>query len=391
LSHIQSPNLRVAFFLPSVDGYRDRLRLLTEISNHVEEFTLIVGHEDSYVESQYFKNFRVLEVGFRRGIRPYNMLLASGTAEKLIKENGVNLVHDTFGTLLPLFRKKNSYPNVKFVTSVFGPVGWRLRKVFNDHSNFKLLTNKMTRNMFVNRWIEKSICRYADRVIVQAPGLVQRMVETVNIPPDKVGVLTNNVDTEFWYPLPAGNHRSDEGVITLLYAGGIDRTRGIFVLLDAVDRLRSKGLKVRMKLVGGWGPFSRKNVVSRIDQLNISDEVEFVGRIDREALRLLFRTSDLFVYQTINDGSPRVILEAIATGLPVIASYHPGIDVIDPTEKFISFTNFGDVDKLVSRIVDYHQTPEPWLQRAQFGRNEIVSRFGAISVSEQYVDFYNSI
>ena len=389
MSHTQSPNLRVAFFLPSVDGYRDRLRLLTEISNHVEEFTLIVGHEDSYVESQYFKNFRVLEVGFRRGIRPYNMLLASGTAEKLIRENGVNLVHDTFGTLLPLFRKKYSYPDVKFVTSVFGPVGWRLSNVFNDYSKFNLLTNKMTRNMFVNRWIEKSICKYADRVIVQAPGLTQRMVETVNVPHDKVSVLTNNVDTEFWCPSPAGNHGPCDGVITLLYAGGIDRSRGIFVLLDAVDQLRRKGLKVRMKLVGGWGPFSRKDVVNRIDQLNIGEEVEFVGRIDREVLRSLFRTSDLFVYQTINDGSPRVILEAIATGLPVIASHHPGIDVIDPTEKFISFTNFGDVDRLVNIIIGYHRTAEPWLQRAKLGRNEIVSRFGVIPVAGKYVDFYS--
>ncbi|MDA1349279.1 MAG: glycosyltransferase family 4 protein [Chloroflexi bacterium] len=386
--HLKS---RVLFFLPTIGGYVDRVRLMMEVSRSLDECVLLVGREDIDLDTTEFTGFRVVDVGFRKGLRPYNMLQASRIAESLIRHAGVNVVHDTFGTLYPLFRKKARYPDVSFLTSVFGPVGWRLRHVFNQFSAARLLSTKSTAVMLPNQWIENLICKNSDRVVVQAPGLTMRLLETVDIPHSRVSVLTNSVDTDFWCPDPAGSRPQTRDGCVILFVGGLDHSRGIFTMLEVVRSLHEKGTAARLKLVGGWGPFAKKLALERIESYGIGPEIEIVPKTSRERLREMYREADLFLYQTINDGSPRVVLEAVACGLPVIASHHPGIDVIDPDGDFIAFNDFGDTERIVIHVRDLIQRPRRRLQMVERGRQSAINRFSASVVARRYVELYAEI
>ena len=130
----------VLFFLPTVSGYLDRVRLLMEVSEGLENLVLLVGRRDMEIEIGGHDRFQIIEAGFRRGWRPWNTRKASRITENLIKQSGLNVVHDTFGNLLPVFGRKARYPQVSFLTSVYGPVGWRLKYVYHNHSPLRLLS-----------------------------------------------------------------------------------------------------------------------------------------------------------------------------------------------------------------------------------------------------------
>ena len=383
---------RVLFFLPNISTYPDRVSLLMEVSRGLDRLVLLVGRKDVELDTTGFERFQVAEVGFRPGMRPWNLWKASQRASQLIDEADIDVVHDTFATLVLLFRNRARHPKVWFLTSLFGPSAWRLRHVFNNVNKARLLTWKGTALMLSNRWLEKRVSLAADWVVLQAPGLIDRFLEDVEVPRSRIGVLTNNVDTGFWTPngAPRSMDLPRDGC-RLLFVGGVDHSRGIFTLIEAMRKLRDQGDPSRLKIVGDWNPLARRRGQDLISRHGLEETIVFAHKTDREGLRRHYRNSDLFIYQTINDGSPRVVLEALASGLPVIASHHPGIDVLDADGEFIAFNEFGDSDSILSYVRDFREDPSQWDERSRRGREAIERRFSVPAVARQYVDFYHSL
>jgi glycosyltransferase involved in cell wall biosynthesis len=363
-----------------------------EVSNSLDHLTLLVGRKDVPVDTARYPNLRIVEVGFRRRLRPLNTWRASRLAAKLIVEERLDVVHDTFGTLLPLFRNKDRRPNTLFLTSLFILMGWRLRHVFNEFSTMRLLSTKATANLFMGRWTERRIIAASDCVVLQAPGLIEDLVETTDVPRSRIRILTNSVDINFWCP-PSHDtvHGAERYEPRLLYVGGLDFSRGLFVLIEAMRRLKELGCPSRLRLVGGWGPFAREKALELISRYGLQDSIEVIPFMGREALRDLYRESDVFVCQTINEGSPRVVLEALACGLPVIASHHPGIDVIDPHGDFIAFTQYGDVEGIANYVQDFMSNQTDRDNIAAEGRRKIEEVFSSEVVAKQYIELYDSL
>ena len=383
---------RVLFFLPNVSNYVDRVRLLAEVSKGLDRLVLLVGKKDATIGSIESDRLEIVEAGYRTRLRPLNMWRASRIAGKIVDRAGINIVHDTFGNLLPLFRRKRNHPAVAFATSVFGPVGWRLKYVYNSHSPVRMLSVKSTALLYPNRWLEKRICMASDRTVVQAPGLVDRILDGIPIQPSQVAVLTNSVDTSFWRRSAVqARTRIESSRCRLLFVGGFDYPRGIQVAIEVMWQLKQDGASPTLRLVGGWGPFGRRGALKRISRHGLADSLEFLSTGGRDELRQIYQEADILLYQTRNDGSPRVVLEALSCGLPVIASHHPGIDVLDPEGDFIAFTSFGDAGKVVGLVKDFMANPEQWQERSRRGREAVVEKFDTASVAHQYWRFYNSL
>jgi len=382
--------VRALFFLPSISGYSDRVSLLKEVSAGLDSLTLLVGQKDADVDTAGYDRFSVVDAGFRRGWLPWNMWRASRMAEKMVGEAQVDVVHDTFGALLPLFWRKRRYPGAWYVTSLYNLIAWRSRHVWGHLSTPYLLRHN--KGMFFRRWIERQICLGADRVVVQAPGLVDRLLEDVPIPRERVRVLLNSVDTEYWIHCdPALRERTPQDECRLLFVGGIDYSRGIFALIDVMRLLKEQACPARLTIVGRWGALGKEEALALISNHGFEKDISFLPTLGRERLRELYRDSDVFVYQTNNAGTPRVVLEALACGLPVVASRHPGIDVIDPGDDFIAFTDFGDANQMARFVRDFSERPEIWQQRAKAGRQAVEDRFSIPTVARQYVEFYQSL
>ena len=389
----ESTGLRVLFFLPDLSSYLDRARMLMEVSQGLDRLFLMVGRLDGSLDTSAYHRFTVVDAGFRRGNRVYNLMKANWVARKLVRSRAINVIHDTFGTFFPLFMLRRYVPGVTCCSSFFTLNGWRLSHVWKGVSKLRLLSHRSTAMMYYGLWLEHIMCRYADRVILQAPDLVDRLREYVDLPACRVNVLANSVDTDYWRPSESSVPSNDagDGKVRMLFVGTIDRSRGALVLIEALHALNQRGIPTTLTMIGAWERTTRAPALELVERHGIADKVHFAGRMPRAGLIAQFRSHDLFLYQTTNDASPRVVLEAMASGIPVIASQHPGIDVIDPQGVSIAFTNYGDTGHIADLVGSFVSDRSEWRERAEAGRQIAVQRFASKAVARQYLTLYRSM
>jgi glycosyltransferase involved in cell wall biosynthesis len=112
-----------------------------------------------------------------------------------------------------------------------------------------------------------------------------------------------------------------EGPITVLHVGRLIPRKGIDRLLRALA-LASTDADVRLVLVGS-GP-EEEPLRTLAARLGIAERVAFRGFVDQPALPAVYAEADVFAFPTLDDPFGIVLLEAMATGLPVVASPHGG-------------------------------------------------------------------
>ncbi len=155
-----------------------------------------------------------------------------------------------------------------------------------------------------------------DTVFVNSEEYKQSWIKR-GFDPAKLKILPRGLDTELFHP---GRRDSEffekfgasNGEVRLLYVGRISREKDLDVLADAYRRLRKEGLPVRLFVVG-HGPYSEALANSLPDAF-------FTGYLRGTELAAAYASSDIFVFPSTTDTFGNVILEAQASGLPVVVS-----------------------------------------------------------------------
>ena len=111
--------------------------------------------------------------------------------------------------------------------------------------------------------------------------------------------------------------------VELLRVGRLAPVKGQHVLLDAVARLLAQDHVVRLRLAGG-GP-DRRSLEQHAEDLGLGDAVVFEGWCNRDRVRQLYRNADIYVMASFAEGIPVVLMEAMAMGIPCVATYVAGI------------------------------------------------------------------
>ncbi len=167
----------------------------------------------------------------------------------------------------------------------------------------------------------------------------------------------------------------------ILYVGSLIERKGVGLLLDAFSRVSEKHPTARLRLVGD-GPL-RKKLTKQAARLGLQDRVEFAGFVQPADTPLEYARADVFVLPSLEDTFAVVIVEAMASGTPVICSPYAGVSayLTDGQDGFIADPN--NTALLAERIV---QLLEDHPLRAKFidrGR-AIAKRFEAQSVADVF-------
>ncbi len=137
------------------------------------------------------------------------------------------------------------------------------------------------------------------------------------IPEERLVVYPRGVDTERFTPLKRNGFFEKynlNGNTKLLYVGRISKEKNMPVLEGAIRELLSEMPKLDVVLVGD-GPY-REEMQANLKDLNCV----FTGKLEGEELAAAYASSDLFVFPSTTDTFGKVILEAQASGLPVIVT-----------------------------------------------------------------------
>lgn len=181
--------------------------------------------------------------------------------------------------------------------------------------------NDSTRRLqnWVNAKLEHWSIRHAAQLIAVSPSL-KRLMEQQGFSPERVTYVPNGVPA-----IDAPPRQRPVQSWTLGVAALFRPRKGIEVLIESLAALRSRGVDVTLRAVGPFEtPEYEREVMALVEKLGIGEAIEWTGFTQDIAAEL--RQMDLFVLPSLfGEGLPMVVLEAMAAGLPVVASHVEGV------------------------------------------------------------------
>ena len=383
--------IHVVFFIPNSKTYVDRIKTLKAAADLVGKITVLVGVDDCFEKIENSDVFCMKVVGFKPGDRFGNIFKASRQVSAL---NDVDVIHDTFGNLIITFIAQRLKKNRPVLLSSFYALDrWRIDHVWKNqgYKTKDLIFTKSGLRMYLGVLSQHLLARLSDFVILQAEGLIERYTESVRVSNASVKVITNSVDTNYWAPSTERIDNDCEDFLKLVFVGGTDDSHGLFPILNVLHRLIGENYKIKMNVITKPGIGEIDRVKEFIQNHSLQSHVVMETGLSREQMRERYRRADCLVYQTINDGSPRVVAEALSCGISVIASKHPGIEVLDDDNEFIKYTSFSDEIAIANEIKQLIDRPDLLQINSELGRNKMIGKFDVDVVGKQYACLYKSI
>jgi len=266
------------------------------------------------VVEQFADNIRIYKVGihkkdlhFWRRTEVLEWLLkARRRYRQLITANRYDLVHSFFGFptgLLP-WRTAGRLPYI---------VSLRGSDVPGEHARLKFEYKILGPVLF------KPIWENASALVACSEGLRKRALKF--LPTVQIEVIPNGVDLTRFVP---SQQRPPLETLKLLTVGRLSVTKRFEVLIGAVELLHRAGRNVQLRIVGGGQ--LQQPLRQLIRRKALQQVVELTGRVEPEAMPELYRSHHIFVSATMQEGMSNAMLEAMASGLPIITTRCEGTD-----------------------------------------------------------------
>jgi len=199
---------------------------------------------------------------------------------------------------------------VKVIISPRTPSGAAINFYFRGKILKKALWNFMV----------KFFCQHSDCIIVASNGIKEECISKYKAKRNKIVIINNsiNVQSVERFSMGSVNKKDSPDHFVISTAGRVAAEKNMAVLIKAFAMLR-KDLKAKLWIIGD-GP-ERPHLESLAATLNVVNDVDFVGF--QNNLYKFIKRSDVFVHTSLFEGFGNIILEAMACGVPVIATDCP--------------------------------------------------------------------
>jgi sugar transferase (PEP-CTERM/EpsH1 system associated) len=248
-----------------------------------------------------------------------------------------------------------------------------------------------------HNFLRRRLAPFVDRYIPVSADLDRWLLEVVRIPRERILFVKNGVDTERFAaggaPAPDVPFAASDIVIgTVARVQDVKNHRG---LVDAFARLRTQlvqtdpALAQRLKLaIVGDGPLLPA-VREQVGALGLQDAVWLPGA--RADIGPLLQAFSIFARPPRAEGTPVSMLEAMAAGLPIVASRVGGIPeaVDDGRQGYL--VPVGDVDALAGALARYVQDPSLRAAHGAAARARVEERFSMRAMVAAYGGLYDSL
>ena len=178
-------------------------------------------------------------------------------------------------------------------------------------------------------YAEREIAKTADRIVGFSEHEKSILINSYEAPSDRVSVIPCGVDIELFRPytdLSAKKQLGLTNMTVLLYVGRLEPLKGIDVLLKAAS-IMEHSANLKVLIIGGDDDQDQElcRLKTLDEELNVSDKVIFLGRIEQNELPVYYNAADICVVPSFYESFGLVALEAMACGTPVVASRVGGL------------------------------------------------------------------
>lgn len=179
-------------------------------------------------------------------------------------------------------------------------------------------------NEFALYWTRRLWIRYAlqqaDHIVHVSTPLRELGLRLHNAP-HKQSVVLNGIDQQQFQPRDKAHMRTKLALRTrpyVLFVGNFNIEKGLIYLIEAWATIAKRHPQARL-LVAGSGP-EAYSIQQRIDRLHLSSSIMLLGRLAHTEVNDYLNAADLLCLPSLREGCPNIVLEAAASGLPVVAS-----------------------------------------------------------------------
>lgn len=244
----------------------------------------------------------------------------------------------------------------------------------------------------MERRIKRTVKEQADLFLAMSEGARKALLEE-GVPESRIKPLRGAVDTEKFKPGPKDLGLAREWglppkAFTVLYVGRLAASKGVFVLLEAFERLAAVEKNIFLLLVGK----DEEGIGEWVKKRNMEGRVRLAGFVPYEKITAYFRLSDLFVLPSLPtkgwvEQFGYVLVEAMACGVPVLGSDCGAIPEVvgEPRRIFKA----GSADELSRLILGWKRRPQA-IQRAK-ARRRAVENFSSEKLSRSIAEIYSGL
>lgn len=201
-------------------------------------------------------------------------------------------------------------------------------------------------------FLTKKVISNADQIVSVSHAL-KTTAETIAKPRRKIRVIYNGCDIQAFAFNEESRleYRKKMGILpkekVIIFIGWMSKSKGVFELIDSFIKLNSKYPDLRLIFVGGGQELlAIENIIS---SNNLNKKVHIIDRQPQNEIAKYFRAADIYVLPTYYEGLPSTVLEAMACGLPVVATNVGGIPEIVTEETGVLIPP-KNVEKLTEGI-----------------------------------------
>ena len=250
---------------------------------------------------------------------------------KALKKQGIKkpLIHTIHGVLADEFEqnKKNGYDS--FRTRIANSFMHRLAK------------------------LEEETAHNATLIVTIGNYSLEKIQKHYGIDPSKVRIVPNGVDTEKFKPnedlQTVRKHFGLGNEPTVLFVGSLIQRKGLPFLVEAAKKIVKEQPNTKFLIVGE-GPL-KKHLTISIETANLLGNFKFLGNVKDDLLPSIYNCADVFVLPSIQEGQGIVLLEAQASGKPVVAFDVGGVVEAVRNNETGLIVKRGDSDALTDGLM----------------------------------------
>ena len=324
-----------------------------QILNHINFDPVVIfrqsmpkGDYDGGFADEVSQDIRVIDLGddetlFEKNLFRFCKRLSLKQGEKLrmlVQEIKPNIMHFHYGTDAGIYLQALKNINIPKVVSFYGYECSGFPKRFFG---------------FGKQYLNSMVYKYADLVLAMSPDMAKDIEET-GCPKNKIQVHYYGTDVQRFFQSPVDKQDSD---CCFLIISGLAPQKGHLFLLKAFKKAFEINQNISLTIVGDGQ--LQQDIHRQVLELKLAPFIKLPGAVfyGSQEHKDYFFSHDVFIHPSVTDvngdkeGIPGAIVEAMAAGLPVIATYHAGIPYVIEAERNGLLVQEWDVDDLTQSIL----------------------------------------
>lgn len=234
--------------------------------------------------------------------------------------------------------------------------------------------------------------KYATAVIAVSKAVKENLEKYEHI--KNVKVIYNGIDPDLFKPASIeekvlkkkqlGLNKND---FVLGNVGRMDYWKNQRILIEILPDLKKISPQIKLILVGGGE--EEGNLKKSAIKKGVKNDVIFLGQ--RSDVNQILKAFDIFVFPSLTEGLPLVVIEAMATGLPIVASHVGGIPelvVNGETGFLVSPTSKEEIKEAIIKLLN---NPELRKEMGQIARKRFETHFSLPQMVQKYIEVYEEV